>query len=122
MEKPLALIIDDEADIRLLLSRRLSMLGFRVQTAALIREGIELIGKSDAQIIFLDLNLPDGSGFSLLSEIRQLHPACKVVMISAYDGANEQNRARLEGADLFLSKPFSKATLENALLDFGFIA
>ena len=111
------LIVDDEADICLLLSGLLRRLGYQPTCAHFLEEGRQCISRQHFDAIFLDLNLPDGVGFDLLSAIkgRSVLVSPKVVMISAFDGMAERKRATDQGADYFMGKPFTRKTVEQAL-------
>jgi two-component system, OmpR family, response regulator len=110
------LIVDDEADICLLLSGLLRRLGYQPTCAHYLEEGRQCLSQQQFDAIFLDLNLPDGLGFDLLTTIKKdalANP--KVVMISAFDGVAERTRASAQGADYFMGKPFTRKTVEQAL-------
>lgn len=108
------LIVDDEADICLLLSGLLRRLGYQPTCANFLEEGRQCISIQQFDAVFLDLNLPDGLGFDLLPLIK-LNDETKVVMISAFDGMAERRRASEGGADYFMGKPFTRKTVELAL-------
>ncbi len=108
------LIVDDEADICLLLSGLLRRLGYHPTCANFLEEGRRCISLQQFDAVFLDLNLPDGLGFDLLPLIK-MHEDTKVVMISAFDGLAERKRASDGGADYFMGKPFTRKTVELAL-------
>ena len=108
------LIIDDEADICLLLSGLLRRLGYQPTCASFLEEGRQCINLQQFDAVFLDLNLPDGLGFDLLPLIKK-NEDTKVVMISAFDGLAERKRASDGGADYFMGKPFTRKTVELAL-------
>jgi two-component system OmpR family response regulator len=109
------LIIDDEADICLLLSGLLRRLGYQPTCAHFIEEGRQCLSSQQFDAIFLDLNLPDGLGFDLLSAIKELQADAKVIMISAFDGQAERRRATDQGANYFIGKPFTRRSVEMAL-------
>ena len=109
------LIIDDETDICLLLSGLLKRMGYQTTCAHFLEEGRRRLNQQAFDAVFLDLSLPDGVGFDLLSYIRHNGSPTKVVMISAFDGNAERNRATQEGADYFIGKPFNRKTIEQAL-------
>jgi DNA-binding response OmpR family regulator len=112
------LIVDDEADICLLLSGLLRRLGYQPTCAHLLEEGRQCLSRQRFDAIFLDLNLPDGIGFDLLSVVKtglSVIESPKVVMISAFDGMAERKRASDQGADYFMGKPFTRKTVEQAL-------
>ena len=109
------LIVDDETDICLLLSGLLRRLGYQPTCAHLIEEGRQFLSSQQFDAVFLDLNLPDGLGFDLLSLIRQQQSDTKIIMISAFDGQAERRRATEMGADYFIGKPFTRLSVETAL-------
>lgn len=108
------LIVDDEADICLLLSGLLRRLGYLPTCANFLEEGRRCISVQQFDAVFLDLNLPDGLGFDLLPLLKVGNDT-KVIMISAFDGLAERKRAADGGADYFMGKPFSRKTVELAL-------
>ena len=122
------LVVDDEADIRLLFEQR-----FRRE----IRDGIfsfsfAFSGEealtylqqeqhySEVVLILSDINMPGMSGLELLRRIRELHPhrPPAVVMITAYGDQNNRQQASRFGADDFLTKPIDFKTLKEKLTDF----
>ena len=66
-------------------------------------------------VLFLDINLPDGSGLESISKIKSLSLNTKIIMISAYDGLKERNIANEKGADFFIGKPFNKEIVWSAM-------
>lgn len=109
------LVVDDEVEICLLLSGMLRKMGFGAEYAHSVSEGIDKIGKREYDVVFLDLNLPDGLGFHLIPKVKKANPNSKVIIISAYDGSVERQRAMSEGAHFFIPKPFNKKMIVNAL-------
>lgn len=109
------LIVDDEADICLLLSGLLRRLGYHPTCASFLDEGRRCLRTGEFDAVFLDLNLPDGLGFDLLPAIKVAGSMTKVVMISAFDGVAERKRAAEQGADYFIGKPFTRKAVEQAL-------
>lgn len=109
------LIVDDEADICLLLSGLLRRLGYQPTCANFIEDGRQCLHSQRFDAIFLDLNLPDGLGFDLLPIIKEEQTDAKVIMISAFDGQTERRRATEQGADYFIGKPFTRRSVEMAL-------
>ena len=100
------LIVDDEPEIVGLLSRVLIRQGFEVNTAQTIREGWEKLNRACPELLFMDINLPDGNGLEELIDIKFKFPDIKVVMISAVDIDEHRKKAIDRGAFEFLSKPF----------------
>ena len=107
MNCEIILIVDDEVEIVNLLSRVLTRQGFEVHQANSIHDGWEVLGTIKPDVLFLDINLPDGNGLNELADIKQKFPATKVVMISAFDMQEYRTKAQERGAYTFLSKPFN---------------
>lgn len=108
-----ALVVDDELDICRLLTLHLKALGLDAEFVSTIGEAKAKISPAGYEVIFVDLNLPDGSGFDLLESLDQIKSTSRVVVISAYDV--ERRKALECGADGFIPKPFSKRTIELVL-------
>lgn len=109
------LVVDDEVEICLLLSGMLKKLSFDAGYAHSVSEGLRKLSDKVYDVVFLDLNLPDGLGFHLIPEVKKSNPGAKVIIISAYDGNVERQKAKVEGADFFIPKPFNKKMIVNAL-------
>ena len=68
------------------------------------------------QVVFLDLNFPDGSsGLECIKAIKHCSPQTKIIVMSAMDGPLEKTKAKNEGAVYFMSKPFNYKTVTNVL-------
>lgn len=115
MKNNLILVIDDEPEIRLLLTRFLGKKGFSVLTAGTLNEGRKVFNSSDPDIIFLDVNLPDGNGLTELKHINSTGGNSKVIMMSAFDHKEVKSEALSFGAIDFLSKPFNIARLDGII-------
>ncbi|EOQ04702.1 hypothetical protein KOY_04877 [Bacillus cereus VDM021] len=100
------LIVDDESEIRIIIERFLRKEGFfRIYTAADCNSALSLCHKEEPDIAILDVMLPDGDGFSLLSSIRQFSDV-PVLFVSAR-GEDEDRLLGLGlGADDYIVKPF----------------
>ena len=100
-------LIVDDSDLlldRLKKSLMDSNLNLRIDMAGTCREATDLFLNCFYETIILDINLPDGSGISLLREIKRLHPSTKVIMFTNY-ATSEFNKSCMEfGADHFFSK------------------
>ncbi len=110
-----ALVIDDEQEIGMLLCAMLTKLGVETMYAGSLDKGYAVFEELRPQVVFLDLNLPDGSGFSLVPNMKSAHPAPKVIIITARDGANERSIAQSLGVDYVLPKPLSRNGVMEAL-------
>lgn len=107
----LILIVDDEEEIRILLARFLIRKGFAVLTAGTLTEGIKIFKDENPEIIFLDINLPDGNGLQELKSFNESSQENRIIMMSAFDNQEIRNEALNNGAYDFLSKPFNISDL-----------
>ncbi len=101
------LILDDEEDICFLLGGFLKKHFNVVHSIHTIAE-LKKEDLSNYKIIFIDNNLPDGSGFEEIEQIKKVNPQINVIAISAFDTLIEREFALEKGAKLFLGKPFSQ--------------
>src|SRR5690606_7530693 len=76
-----------------------------VLTARTGREGIQLAGELDPDVILMDINMPDVDGITATEEVRQKSPHIQVVILSVQGDPNYMRRAMLAGARDFLTKP-----------------
>lgn len=98
------LLIEDEADLCMILKKLLEREHFVVECAHTIADGIERIKMFEPAIVFLDHTLPDGSGVNIIPVLKQLCPRARLVMISAMEQVMKE--ALEQGADRFIKKPF----------------
>lgn len=99
------LIIDDEALVRRSLRRAFESADFSVAEAEDGEKGLKLWRQETPSLVILDVLMPGLTGPQVLKEIGSEHKA-KVILISAYSGEYDLNKAQIMGADLFISKPF----------------
>jgi two-component system KDP operon response regulator KdpE len=100
------LVIDDEPQIRRLLSVSLARQGYQVDAVATGVEGIEQLATERFDIVLLDLGLPDVDGLQVCQEIRQQHQI-PVIVISVREDERDKISALDLGADDYVTKPFS---------------
>jgi two-component system KDP operon response regulator KdpE len=108
--KPNALIIDDELQIRRLLRACLEGNGYRVLEAPTGQEGISQAAQHPPDLILLDLGLPDMDGVTVLKRIREWSHV-PVIVLSVRDREEDKVLALDNGADDYITKPFSTAEL-----------
>ena len=111
------LVVDDEREICFLLSTMLERTGARCRSAYSLSDGQEALNTAEYDVVFLDINLPDGLGYNLIPVIRSGHPQTRIIAISAVD--QERARAHERGADTFVSKPFDRNTIFSTLQRLG---
>jgi two-component system response regulator PilR (NtrC family) len=105
MSKPNVLVVDDERDIRELLTITLGRMGLMVDTASNVSEAKERLAESRYALCFTDMNLPDGSGQEIIELIATKYTDTPVAMITAYGNVDAAVTALKAGAFDFVSKP-----------------
>lgn len=110
------LIIDDASAIRDYLRQTLQQLDIRrVQEAATGEQGISLFKEQHHDVIFLDIELPDANGQTLLKEIKDIEEAAHVVMITAHNTVENVQQSIIAGASGFVAKPFAPQKIKNII-------
>jgi two-component system KDP operon response regulator KdpE len=104
------LVIDDEAQIRRFLDISLRAQGYRVVQAATGQAGLEALVSEGADLVILDIGLPDMEGHEVLAELRQWSQV-PVIMLTVRAGETEKVRALDNGANDYVTKPFGTQEL-----------
>ena len=104
-ELGVAVVIEDDDDVRNLLDAVLQQAGFEVHSAATGRDGVDVARQHRVNVITLDVGLPDIDGFEVLRRIRQFSDAY-VVMLTGRDEELDTITALQGGADDYITKPF----------------
>ena len=108
--KSVALIIDDEVQIRRLLRVALEGENYRVHEAETGQQGLMEIATRKPEVILLDLGLPDLDGLEVLRRLREWSEA-PVIVLTVRDDVHEKVAALDSGADDYVTKPFSTPEL-----------
>lgn len=111
MSKHHALVIDDERDIRELLTLTLGRMDLIVETAATVAEARDRLAGRRYALCFTDMRLPDGSGQEIIALIAAQYPETPVAMITAYGNVDAAVDALKAGAFDFVSKPVDISVL-----------
>ena len=106
------LVVDDEQSIRHFVSRALSDAGYEVKTAATGAEAMRVFTAEPADLVVLDVRLPDAIGLDLLCEMKEISPETEVIIITAVDQVDTAVKAMKQGAFYFLRKPLALDELE----------
>jgi two-component system OmpR family response regulator len=108
---PDILIVDDDHEIRSLLSRYLEEQGFRVSTAGDLRSCNDVLNRRAPDLLVLDVMLPDGSGLDLCRDLRNRRPRVPVILLTALKEDIDRILGLEIGADDYLGKPFNPREL-----------
>ena len=107
MENIKVLIVDDEPNIRDLLSTSLRFAGFSVHAVANGADAVNAAEKGNPDIILLDVMLPDMNGFSVTKKIRSMGINAPVLFLTARDETEDKITGLTVGGDDYMTKPFS---------------
>jgi CheY-like chemotaxis protein len=112
-QKPLILVVDDEALIRMLASEVLQDAGYTVIEAGTAVEALEVLDRGiDIQAVFTDVNMPGSpDGLGLAQRVREMSPTCAIVVAS---GRYKPTSEELAPGALFMSKPYSVDAIVSA--------
>lgn len=99
------LIVDDEENSRLGLSKLLSQEGYVVDLAANGIEALDMLRRRRINLVISDINMPDMNGIGFLREVSRRFPSTNVIMITAYGGVETYLEAMNLGALEYLHKP-----------------
>ena len=110
--RPLIIIVDDEREILMALKRTLMQVDVRIESFTSPRLALEFLQDNQPVLIISDQRMPDITGDKLLSEVKQLWPNTKRIMLSAYEDFDSVsagfNQAIIEK---FISKPWKNSEL-----------
>ena len=99
------LIVDDEENTRIGLTKLLSQEGFEVESAANGHDALDVLGHQKISLVISDINMPDMNGLAFLRELSRKFPSTNVIMITAYGGVESYLEAMNLGAYEYLHKP-----------------
>jgi len=107
---PVALLIEDERQIRRFVRTALETEGWQVVEAETIKQGLIDAGTRKPDVVILDLGLPDGNGIDFIRDFRSWS-SVPVIVLSARTGEMDKIEALDAGADDYLTKPFGVGEL-----------
>ncbi len=102
------LVVDDEKNIQLTLSRALSMEGYVVEAASGGREALEKIAALPVDVVVMDVRMPDLDGLAVLQKARETRPDLPVVIMSGHGSIETVRSAFKLGAFDYLEKPITE--------------
>ena len=110
MSQPVAIVIEDEPQIRRFVRGALETEGWLVHEAGTLRDGLAAAGTRQPDLLVLDLGLPDGDGVGLIRDVRGWS-AVPIIVLSARTDEADKIAALDAGADDYLTKPFGTGEL-----------
>lgn len=112
---PLLAVVDDDAEVRMALTRLVSSAGFKVEAfdsgAAFLRS----VEDHEPDCVLLDLHMPGTNGFDVQRALAPAHAGVPVIVITGHDSRESRSRALSAGAKGYLCKPVDRETLLQAI-------
>jgi CheY-like chemotaxis protein len=110
------LVIEDNADMRVLVRAMLMGEGHRVETADTGTAGLELARTGRPDVVLADIGLPDLDGYEVGRQLRALlGPSARLIALTGYGQAEDRQRSRAAGFDAHLVKPVSGPLLHETI-------
>ncbi|QEM69972.1 response regulator [Geobacter sp. FeAm09] len=99
------LVVDDEENARIALSKILSREGYEVASAGNGYEALNYLRGKEVELIITDINMPEMNGLTFLRELSRSHPDSNVIMVTAYGEVESYIEAMNLGAFEYINKP-----------------
>jgi len=114
-DKKSVLVVDDDAQIRALLSDLLKGNGYAAREAKTGAEAIAAVEKQRPDLVMMDIKLPDQDGLDVLKSLKKERPELEVIVMTAFGGSSSAIKAMEQGAYDYVTKPFEIDDLLAAL-------
>jgi two-component system, NtrC family, response regulator len=98
------LIIDDEEQLRKLLSRIISLEGFTVEQAGTLKAAWNFLAHKEPDVVLCDVKLPDGDGVRFVTALKEKHPLVEVILLTAFGNIPDGVQAIKNGAFDYITK------------------
>ncbi len=118
-KKQKILILEDEGDICFLLNVMLKNDNVEIEHVNTLAQADIFLQEQTPDVLIMDNKLPDGRGVNQIEQIKRDYPGVKIIMISGNSDASDKAKAIKNGADRFLSKPFTKEQMQRTLAEFS---
>ena len=109
------LIVDDERNMRLVLTAMLKKAGYDVESAADGLEALAVMAQQSVSAVVTDLKMPRLDGMGLLDRVMEDHPAVPVIIVTAYGTVSSAVDALKKGAFDYITKPFDQDDLKSVI-------
>ena len=109
------LVVDDERNIRDILSKMLSILGFEVAVAGTGNEALNLFSKNSVALVLTDLNMPGMDGWTLASHIKEQSPNTPIVVMTGSEKGPVIDKLKQSHVDSVIFKPFSLGYIQKTV-------
>lgn len=111
--KPVVLIVDDDADLAMIMRMVLTHAGFEAHSCLSGQDALDWLSQRTPDLILLDLMMPDINGFTILRKVRATETSknLPVVILTAKADQKTRMESQSAGADAFLTKPINSKSL-----------
>ncbi len=109
--KPLVVVVEDEAELAKLISIHLERAGMQTQVCNRASHALAFLKKNFANLLLLDITLPDQSGFALLEELKAADISVPTIFLTGHVDEPNKVKGLNMGGDDYITKPFSYAEL-----------
>lgn len=99
------LLVDDEQDFLRPLVKRLTRRSFTTRAAAGGREAVDMLGESPADVVVLDVRMPDMDGLTTLMKIKEMDPGVEVILLTGHASLEVAREGLRQGAFDYMMKP-----------------
>ena len=106
LDRPRVLVVDDEAPVRDLIAKTLTMADYEVDTAEDGLAAIERLKTTDYDLMFTDLRMPGMDGLAVIREARRMYPTLSVIIVTGFSTEANAIEAINLGVCGYLTKPF----------------
>lgn len=103
-KKGKVLVIDDEKQILMLLSRIIGLEGYEVLQAATCKAGLRLMEMQSPEVVLCDVFLPDGNGVDLVADLKKVKPFSEIILLTAHGNIPDGVQAIKNGAFNYITK------------------
>ena len=110
------LVVDDEENIREIISEFLQTLGYNVVEASNGEDAIVACSKTKFDLVISDIRMPKMNGLKLLKSLKAYMPDLPIVLMTGYQPSKAQEESLTTKADGYLLKPFSLSSLRQVIL------
>jgi DNA-binding NtrC family response regulator len=114
-DKESILVVDDACDTLEVIERNLTSRGCQVYTATNVPEAIKILNSTQIDLVITDLKMPNISGIDLIRHVRENLKDTEVVMITGYPSVDSAVKAIKNGAEEYITKPFTDEELFSAV-------
>ncbi|NEU77496.1 response regulator [Hassallia byssoidea VB512170] len=115
------LVVDDDADARMLMQTVLQSTGADVLVAASVKEALALLEQRSPALVISDINMPDEDGFTLIRQVRsrtiKKGGQIPAIALTAFAGAKNEQRILKAGFQLFITKPIEPMELVDKIIE-----